>query len=53
VLGADAFSASALLCFLFFTVKGTQALDDKKERSIQIKTRKALNQVSEMLSFVF
>lgn len=35
--------------FLFYPSKP----DDKKERSMQIKARPALNQVSEMLSFVF
>jgi len=53
VQGADAISASALLCFLFSAVYKSLDIDDKKERSMQIKARNALNQVSEMLSFVF
>jgi hypothetical protein len=53
VLGADAFSASALLCFPSPAMFGSQAPDDKKEHSVQVKTRPTLNQVSEMLSFVF
>jgi len=40
------------LRFLFSVVHNQAALDDKKERSTQIKAQVALNQASEMLSFV-
>jgi hypothetical protein len=53
VQGADANLASALLRFLFSAVCTGLALDDKKERSTQVKAQFALNQASEMLSFVF
>jgi hypothetical protein len=52
VQGADAILASALLRFLFSVVQPQAALDDKKERSMQIRAQIALNQASEMLSFV-
>jgi hypothetical protein len=51
--GADANLASALLRFLFSAVCTSLTLDDKKERSTQVKAQFALNQASEMLSFVF
>jgi hypothetical protein len=53
VQGADANLASALLRFLFSAVCTSLTLDDKKERSTQVKAQFALNQASEMLSFVF
>jgi hypothetical protein len=47
------FSASGPFALsVFRSSAGQAALDDKKERSMQIKAQIALNQASEMLSFV-